>query len=131
MRKTVFLLCLALLAGCSPRYTFSLDEHLGICGSKWVDAAQTAGLNYLEANVSSFLMPEKSDEEFAANKALALSSPLPFYSANGFFPREIKIVGRALCGDRLPPCVGDRNEDPGPRERRFPENSGRVQPRRG
>ena len=100
MRKLCFILCLTLLAGCSPRYTFSLDEHLGICGSKWVDAAQTAGLNYLEANVSSFLMPEKSDEEFAANKALALSSPLPFYSANGFFPREIKIVGPEADPDR-------------------------------
>ena len=69
MRKTIFFLCVALLAGCSPKYTFQLDEHLGICGSKWAEAAGAAGLSYLEANVSSFLMPEKSDEEFAANKA--------------------------------------------------------------
>ena len=100
MRKTIFFLCVALLAGCSPKYTFQLDEHLGICGSKWAEAAGAAGLSYLEANVSSFLMPEKSDEEFASNKALALSSALPFYSANGFFPREIKIVGPEADHDR-------------------------------
>ena len=83
----------ALLYSCGPRYEFNLDEHLGICGTGWAEAAKKAGLNYLEANVTGFLMPEKSDEEFAANKALAATMNPPIYSANGFFPGEIKIVG--------------------------------------
>jgi len=82
-----------LLYSCGPKYEFNLDEHLGICGTGWADAAKKAGLNYLEANVTGFLMPENSDEEFAANKALAATMDPPIYSANGFFPGEIKIVG--------------------------------------
>jgi len=78
---------------CKPDYEFELDKHLGICGTSHAQAAKDAGLDYLEANVTSFLMPEKSDEEFAANKAIALESVPPMYSANGFFPGEIKIVG--------------------------------------
>ena len=83
----------ALLYSCGPRYEFNLDEHLGICGTGWAEAAKKAGLNYLEANVTGFLMPEKSDEEFAANKALAATMNPPIYSANGFFPGDIKVVG--------------------------------------
>ncbi|MBR5176891.1 MAG: sugar phosphate isomerase/epimerase [Bacteroidales bacterium] len=78
---------------CGPKYEFNLDEHLGICGIGWAEPANDAGLDYLEANVSGFLMPEKSDEEFAANKALAATITPPIYSANGFFPGEIKVVG--------------------------------------
>ena len=59
----------AVLFSCGPKYEFNLDEHLGICGTNRAEAAKEAGLDYLEANVSSFLMPEQSDEEFAANKA--------------------------------------------------------------
>ena len=90
----------ALLHSCGPKYEFNLDEHLGICGMGWSEAAKAAGLDYLEANVSGFLMPEKSDEEFAANKALASTIVPPIYSANGFFPGEIKVVGQEADIDR-------------------------------
>ena len=99
MRENHLLLMLAamvaatMLTSCGPKYEFNLDEHLGICGMGWAEAAKTAGLDYLEANVSGFLMPENSDEEFAANKALAATITPPIYSANGFCPGEIKIVG--------------------------------------
>ena len=83
----------AVLDSCAPKYEFTLDEHLGICGTGWAEAAKKAGLDYLEANVTGFLMPEKSDEEFAANKALAATITPPIYSANGFFPGDIKVVG--------------------------------------
>lgn len=90
----------AVLFSCGPKYEFNLDEHLGICGTNRAEAAKEAGLDYLEANVSSFLMPEQSDEEFAANKALAATITPHIYSANGFFPREIKVVGPEADIDR-------------------------------
>ncbi len=89
-----------LLQSCGPKYEFNLDEHLGICGIGHAEAAKEAGLDYIEANVSGFLMPEKSDEEFAANKALASTITPPIYSANGFFPGDIKIVGPEADIDR-------------------------------
>ena len=82
-----------LFQSCKPKFKFELDKHLGICGTGHAEAAKAAGLDYLEANVSGFLMPEKSDEEFAANKELAKTIIPPIYSANGFFPGEIKVVG--------------------------------------
>ena len=91
---------MVLVQGCGPKYEFNLDEHLGICGTGHAEAAKEAGLDYLEANVSGFLMPEKSDEEFAANKALASTIVPPIHSANGFFPGEIKIVGPEADIDR-------------------------------
>lgn len=87
------LIAVVLVQGCKPKYKLELDQHLGICGTGHAEAAKNAGLDYIEANVSGFLMPEKSDEEFAANKELALNMIPPIYSANGFFPGEIKIVG--------------------------------------
>ena len=99
MRAKHLLLTTIILAGavlfqnCGPKYSFNLDDHLGICGTSHAEAAKAAGLDYLEANVTGFLMPENSDEEFAANKALAATITPPIYSANGFFPGDIKIVG--------------------------------------
>ena len=90
---TITLAGAVLFQNCGPQYSFNLDEHLGICGTGHAEAAKAAGLDYLEANVTGFLMPENSDEEFAANKALAATITPPIYSANGFFPGDIKIVG--------------------------------------
>ena len=90
---TITLAGAVLFQNCGPKYSFNLDEHLGICGTGHAEAAKAAGLDYLEANVTGVLMPENSDEEFAANKALAATITPPIYSANGFFPGNIKIVG--------------------------------------
>ncbi len=90
---TITLAGAVLFQNCGPKYSFNLDEHLGICGTGHAEAAKAAGLDYLEANVTGFLMPENSDEEFAANKALAATITPHIYSANGFFPGDIKIVG--------------------------------------
>ena len=89
-----------LLQSCGPKYSFDLDQHLGICGTGHAEAARAAGLDYLEANVTGFPMPESSDEEFAANKALAATIQPPIYSANGFFPGDIKVVGPEADIDR-------------------------------
>lgn len=82
-------------------YRFMLGENIGMCGNP-ANAAfmKASGLNYVETNVSGFLMPEKSEEEFAANRALAAACPLPIYSANGFFPGDIKLVGPEADLDR-------------------------------
>lgn len=96
MRNTFAFLLLAtalcLVQACGEKYVFSLDEHIGICGTGWAEAAQKCGLDYLEANVSSFLCPESDDSVFTANRE-ALAGALPIYSANGYFPGSIKVVG--------------------------------------
>lgn len=81
-----------LLQGCGGRYVFRLDENIGICGTGWAEAAKECGLNYLEANVSSFLCPESDEQTFEANLA-SMEGSLPIYSANGYFPGSIKVVG--------------------------------------
>jgi sugar phosphate isomerase/epimerase len=81
-----------LMQGCGEKYVFQLDEHIGICGTNRAEAAKACGLDYLEANVSSFLCPESDEETFAANRE-SVAGSLPIYSANGFFPGSLKVVG--------------------------------------
>lgn len=80
------------MQGCGEKYVFQLDEHIGICGTNRAEAAKACGLDYLEANVSSFLCPESDEETFAANRE-SVAGCLPIYSANGFFPGSLKVVG--------------------------------------
>ena len=90
----IVLLSALALAGCTETVaTFDLDEHIGICGLNRAPAAVACGLDYLEANVSSFLVPEQPDSVFAAQRKMADTLGLPIYSANGFFPRDILVVG--------------------------------------
>ena len=98
MHKTITSLAAAiavmlLFGACGKKYVFELDNHIGICGMGWAEVAGANGLDYLEAGVASFLIPESSEEEFAANRQLAATVKPPIYSANGFFPGDIKIVG--------------------------------------
>ena len=55
--------------------------------------AGEAGASYIEESARDFLMPQKSDEDFAANFALAQASPLPVLAFNNFFPGTIKLTG--------------------------------------
>ena len=105
MHKTITILsaaiaALLLFSACGEKYTFDLDNHIGICGTGHAAIAAACGVNYLEANVSSFLIPEKSDEEFAVNKQVADTIQPPIYSANGFFPGDIKVTGPEADLDR-------------------------------
>ena len=96
MMQRFFLSALAvlvLLTGCKDPYVFQLDEHIGICGIDRAPAAVACGLDYLEANVASFLVPEQPDSAFAVQRQAADALGLPIYSANGFFPRDIRVVG--------------------------------------
>jgi len=97
MRKITILSAIAfitLLSSCGPKYVFELDQHIGLCGGIGKDSLIHAnGLAYAEASVASFLMPEKSEEEFAANREYAKNCLAPVYSANGFYPSDLLVVG--------------------------------------
>ena len=90
---TAIAVAVLLLPGCRKNPSFDLDKHIGICGTAHAEAAAAAGLDYLEANVFKFLMPEQSDEDFAANAELAKTMVPPIYSANGFYPGDIRLTG--------------------------------------
>ena len=82
----VLLVCVSLPATAQIR--------LGVCTSiRNAQKVKDAGGDYIELSVSGFLMPLKTDAEFAENLALAKASPIPVYSCNGFFPGEIRITG--------------------------------------
>ena len=80
-------------AACAQQPAFELQDHIGICGVKNAPLAAQCGLAYVEANVAGYLVPEKSDEEFAAVRAETDLAGLPVETANGFFPADIKVVG--------------------------------------
>lgn len=84
----------AVLCSCNCSPKFNLDENIGICTKPGnYAAAAAAGLSYVEVGVAAFLIPESSDEEFAVNREIAKASPIELYSANGFYPKEIRLVG--------------------------------------
>lgn len=93
--KTPFIfLTIAALAVCSCKGSYDLSEHLGCCAS--IDEVQTvadAGGVYAEISINGFLIPEQSDEEFAANLAKAEASPIPIIAGNGYYPGSIKLTG--------------------------------------
>ncbi len=71
-----------------------LTERIGVCTS--IDNAaliKSAGGAHVEENLMNFLMPQKSDADFAANRKAAAESVLPVRSTNCFFPGEIRLTG--------------------------------------
>lgn len=96
MKKLTILLFLPILcfSSCGEKYTFELADRIGLCGGVGKDSlAKANGLGYIEASVTDFLIPEKSEEEFAAKREYARKSLVPIYSANGFYPGDIRLVG--------------------------------------
>lgn len=69
-------------------------NRVGVCTSvSNMQILKDAGGNYGEISISSTLIPEKSDEEFAAIAQALKETGLPITSANGFFPGDICLVG--------------------------------------
>ena len=66
----------ALLYSCGPRYEFNLDEHLGICGTGWADAAKKAGelLNTRVKNQKDLFSTYNADEAAKLDKAIVKTS---------------------------------------------------------
>ena len=74
--------------------TASAQIQIGVCTSiQNAQKAKDAGAQFIEESVGRFLVPGKSDAEFAANLAAAKASPLPIRSCNGFLPGSIKVTG--------------------------------------
>lgn len=66
----------------------------GVCGSlKALAALQNTGIDYVEEHLLNFLMPLKSEEDFAARKLEAEKSSLPIEAANCYLPGDLKCVG--------------------------------------
>jgi sugar phosphate isomerase/epimerase len=67
---------------------------IGICtrytNGEWM---QRVGFAYVEEGVSKFLVPNQTDEDFAAILEDAAKYPLPVKACNGFIPSDMKSVG--------------------------------------
>ncbi|HSA96144.1 MAG TPA: sugar phosphate isomerase/epimerase family protein [Acidobacteriota bacterium] len=67
---------------------------IGICTSLDNAAlAKSAGCDYIEEGVRSFLVPDRPDLEFQPKFALLKGSPLLIRACNGFLPETLKSVG--------------------------------------
>jgi sugar phosphate isomerase/epimerase len=67
---------------------------IGVCTStKNAGLLKEAGASYIEAGVRWFLVPDKNEEAFAENLALAEACDLPVAAANGFLPGSLKSTG--------------------------------------
>jgi sugar phosphate isomerase/epimerase len=74
--------------------SLSAQIDVGVCTSiRNAAKVKEAGGDYIELSVSGFLVPLKTDAEFAENLAAAQASPLPIRACNGFFPGSIKLTG--------------------------------------
>ena len=74
--------------------TATAQIKIGVCTNiQNAQKAKDAGAQFIEESVGRFLMPDKSDAEFASNLAAAKASPLPILSCNGFMPGSIKVTG--------------------------------------
>ena len=79
---------------CLGTVTVQAQIKIGVCtGLQNAQKAKDAGAQFIEESVGRFLVPGKSDAEFAANLATAKAAPLPILSCNGFLPGSIKVTG--------------------------------------
>ncbi len=68
--------------------------RIGICTSPAnASLARDAGAEFIEPGVREFLVPRKSDSEFAELREAAAEGPLPFGAVNCFLPGDLKCVG--------------------------------------
>jgi sugar phosphate isomerase/epimerase len=100
--KKHLLLSVLLLATCVSWHLSSTAQiSPGVCTSIQNAAkVKAAGGDYIELSVSGFLMPDRSDAEFADNLAAALSCPIPILICNSFFPGSIRLTGPDRDHDR-------------------------------
>ncbi len=91
-----------LFAGCTSKEANVFDPPLGICtGFEHAELLASYGYSFLEPGVGWFLMPDRSDEEFAETLQRALDSPVPPRACNGFIPGHLKSVGPDAVHDKI------------------------------
>ena len=93
---------IVLFTGCTRKEAIVFAPPLGICtGFEHAEMLASYGFSFLEPGVGWFLMPDKSDEEFAVNLQMALDSPIPPRACNGFIPGRLKSVGPDAVHDKI------------------------------
>jgi sugar phosphate isomerase/epimerase len=67
---------------------------IGVCtGLSNYNTIASAGFNYLEEGVRSFLVPSENEDVFNEKLALVKTSGVPVAACNSFLPAELKCVG--------------------------------------
>lgn len=92
---------LAVGLGSSPPDATSRDDgaadfapRIGVCASVAdAAAAASAGCDYIEEGVRSFLVPDGTEADFRVKLRLLEAAPLPVAACNSFLPGELKSVG--------------------------------------
>lgn len=83
-------------------FSQDLCERIGACTSVGnAPLVKQAGGSYVEIGISSFLVPDKDDADFAQNLKAALESELPIQAGNIFFPGNFKLVGPDVDVDKI------------------------------
>lgn len=76
--------------------------EIGLCTSPQAASQLPSGaFDFIEAHVQEFLLPEKSEADFAQNLEAAKALSKPIRAANCFLPGELKCVGPNVDHDRL------------------------------
>lgn len=89
------------LTFCSDSEKKFLSE-IGVCTSLTNSGIVSKyGYAYIEESVQSFLIPDKSEEEFNVLLAEAKESPLPIKACNLFLPGRLKSVGEEAVHDKI------------------------------
>ncbi len=82
------------LVSAGEKVSGAFNLEIGVCTSvKDAKKIKKEGAAYIEVRVKGFLIPDKSDEDFAKNLKKAKSCPLPILRANSFLPSSLKCVG--------------------------------------
>lgn len=90
------------LISCNNIKKKAFDPPLGVCTSiKNAEMLASHGYNYIEEGVRSFLVPDKDEETFLENLAIAENSPVPIKACNSFLPGTMKSVGHEAVHDEI------------------------------
>jgi sugar phosphate isomerase/epimerase len=79
---------------CASSKTTKFNPLIGVCtGVNNAAMLATAGYDFIEAGVRTFLVPDKEEPVFLENLAIAQKAPIPVKACNSFLPGEMKSVG--------------------------------------
>ena len=86
---------------CSDK-PYVLEPKVGVCTSTGNgEMVKAAGVDYIEAGVQRFLVPQESEEKFLEKLATVKKSGVRVLACNGFVPGSIKSTGPNADHDKL------------------------------